>query len=232
MAPILDRWRQEPPIREAAWIARCVGFAETSPLSEHDLQALAAYLEPKEFERGAPVFHAGKKSPGVWIVRTGMVELSIGKGRRKIVVQILRPGSVDGDIQLLLKMPLPYSARTAEQTRCLFIPEEAFERLLQEHPAVARRWLSSVAARVSSGQSRLVGMLGKSLLEQAARLLLEEGYEDRVPLPQRTLAAMLGVQRPSLNKVLRDLERRDLVKLGYGEITITDRAGLEKLTLS
>jgi CRP/FNR family transcriptional regulator, cAMP and macrophage regulator len=74
-----------------------------------------------------------------------------------------------------------------------------------------------------------MGLLGRSLIEQTARLLLDEQHNGRVPLPQRTLAAMLGVQRPSLNKVLKDLETKGLIALGYGRIEITDLSGLEAL---
>ena len=45
-------------------------------------------------------------------------------------------------------------------------------------------------------------------------------------LPQRTLAAMLGVQRPSLNKVLKDLERDGLIRISYSTIEVLDRARL------
>ena len=229
MTSFLPRWREDSPVREAAWIARCVGDPTTTPLTEGDLSALASYLQPLEFERGAPVFRGGERPEGVWIVRSGMIELSTGGGRRKIVVQMLYPGSVDGDIQLILSMALPYSARALETSRCLFLTSEAFEALLREHPAVARRWLSSVAARVSRGQERLMGLLGRSLIEQTTRLLLDEQHDGRVPLPQRTLAAMLGVQRPSLNKILKDLEKKGLIVLGYGRIEITDAKGLETL---
>jgi CRP/FNR family transcriptional regulator, cAMP and macrophage regulator len=229
MTPFPPRWRVDSPIREAAWVARCVGDAETTPLTEDDLNALASYLQPLEFDRGAPIFRAGGRPEGVWIVRSGMIELSAGSGPRKIVVQMLYPGNVDGDIQLILGMPLPYSGRATESSRCLFLTSDSFEALVRDHPAVARRWLSSVAARVSRSQTRLMGLLGRSLEQQIARLLLDEQHSGRVPLPQRTLAAMLGVQRPSLNKVLKDLERRGLLELGYGRIEITDEAGLERL---
>ena len=45
-------------------------------------------------------------------------------------------------------------------------------------------------------------------------------------LPQRTLAAMLGVQRPSLNKVLKDLERDGVIRISYSTIEVLDRAML------
>lgn len=69
-----------------------------------------------------------------------------------------------------------------------------------------RRWLSSVAQRLAASQHRVIGLLGRSLTEQVAQLLLDEAMDKQVLLPQRTLAAMVGVQRPSLNKVLKEFE--------------------------
>jgi CRP-like cAMP-binding protein len=175
------------------------------------------------------LFAAGKASQGVWIIRGGAVELAVGAGARRLVIQLLHPGDVDGDVELLLGMPFPYTARAVADTRYLFLEERAFERLLREHPAVARRWLSSVAARVAGGQRRIVGLLGKSLTVHVARLLTEEATDGRVRLPQRTLAAMLGVHRPSLNKVLKQFERQRLLELGYGEIRLLDPEGLARL---
>jgi CRP-like cAMP-binding protein len=91
---------------------------------------------------------------------------------------------------------------------------------------VARRWLSSVAQRLAASQARILALLGGSLTAQAATLLAEEAADGRVEVPQRTLAAMLGVARPSLNKVLKDLEREGLIRISYGAIEVPDRARL------
>jgi len=40
---------------------------------------------------------------------------------------------------------------------------------------------------------------------------------------------MLGVQRPSLNKVLKDLERDRLISIGYSAIDILDAGRLARL---
>jgi CRP-like cAMP-binding protein len=68
----------------------------------------------------------------------------------------------------------------------------------------------------------VVTLLGQPLIRQAALLLLDEAVEAVVRLPQRTLAAMLGVQRPSLNKVLKDPERDGLISISYCAIDILD----------
>ncbi len=145
------------------------------------------------------------------------------------MVQLLRPGDVDGDIQLLLEMPVPYTGRALSEVTCLFLAQQDFEELLGTRLGIARRWLSSVAQRLAASQARILALLGGSLAAQAASLLAEEAVNGRVELPQRTLAAMLGVQRPSLNKVLKDLERDGLIRISYATIEVLDRTGLTAL---
>lgn len=218
-------------IRDAAWVARCVGRGESAPLTQRDVDALAASLHTRRFVRGAVLFRDSTPAEGVWIVRSGSAELSVGSGHRRVVVQVLRPGDVDGDIQLLLGMGMPYRARALDETTCLFLRRDDFERMLSTHPGIARRWLSSVAARLAASQSRVVGLLGRSLPQQVAALLLDEAVGAVVPLPQRTLAAMLGVQRPSFNKVLKDFERDGLVAVRYAAVAITDAPALRERAL-
>ncbi|MPZ61048.1 MAG: cyclic nucleotide-binding domain-containing protein [Propionibacteriales bacterium] len=217
-------------IRQAAWVARCVGRGNDAPFAHEDLAALAAGLRTTSVERGGVIFRDGTAATGVWIVRQGRVELSVGSGRRRAVVYILGPGDVDGDIQHLLNMPMAYTARALDDVTALFLSVVAFETLLATRPAIARRWLSSVAMRLAASHERIIGMLGRSLTERVAALLLEEAVDGAVTLPQRTLAAMLGVQRPSLNKILKDFERRGLVRVRYGAIDLLNAEQLSVLT--
>ena len=220
---------RETQVRDAAWIARCVGRGVTAPLGPEDVAALAGRIAPVEFQRGERIYGDEGGQPGVCIVRAGHVELSVATARGKVVVGVLRPGDVDGDVPLLLGIPVPYTAHAVDDTTCLVLAPADFESLLVRHPAVSRRWLSSVAQRLATSHARLISLLGRPLLAQLAGLLLDEAEDRTVALPQRTLAAMLGVARPSLNKVLKDLERRGLVALGYGVIRLLDEDGLRRL---
>lgn len=179
-------------IRQAAWVARCVGRGEAAPLGPDDIEALAETLRTTSYPPGAVLFRAGAPAEGVWIVQRGRVELSVGSGRRRAVIHLLQPGDVDGDIHHLLQMSPPYTARALDETTTLALSAADFERLLAEHPPIARRWLSSVAQRLAASQNRVIGLLGRSLTEQVVGLLLEEAVDGTVPLPQRTMAAMLG----------------------------------------
>ncbi|MBB6171939.1 CRP-like cAMP-binding protein [Nocardiopsis mwathae] len=215
-------------LQQAAWVARCVGRGASAPLTSEDVSALAATLTRRTVPRGAVAYGGREDRPGVWIVRSGRLELTSGAGPGRVVVQILRGGDVDGDIQLLLDMPLPYTARALDDVEMLHLRREDFERLLATRPPIARRWLSSVAERLNTSHMRILGLLGRSLTQQTAQLLLDEAGEGDVALPQRTLAAMLGVRRPSLNKVLKELEKDGLIQVRYSAIDILDRTALAR----
>jgi CRP/FNR family transcriptional regulator, cAMP and macrophage regulator len=215
-------------VRHAAWVARCVGRGDAAPLTPDDIGALATILQTRPTARGEVVFRSDQPATGVWIIRHGRVELAVGSGRRRAVVAVLRPGDVDGDIQLLLKANPPYTARALDEATLLFLPVADFETLLATRPTIARRWLYSVAARIAAGQERILELLGRSLSVQVARLLDAEAIDGRVPLPQRTLAAMLGVQRPSLNKILKEFERDGLIAIRYAAIDIVNPTRLRK----
>ena|SRR5215207_2365297 len=216
-------------LRDAAWVARCVGRAENAPLRPSDVAALGAYLEVRESPRGTVLFKQGEPQTAVFVVRSGTVELTVGGGRRPPVVQVLHSGDVEGDISLLLGHPPPYQAGTLDDVTCLVLPATSFEALLAEHPAIARRWLSSVAERLARSHMRIVELLGRPLESQTAALLLDEAVDREVRLPQQTLAAMLGVHRQGLNRVLKQFEAEGLVALSYGAVTVKDEPGLRRL---
>ncbi|MFD4459741.1 Crp/Fnr family transcriptional regulator [Nocardia sp. NPDC058480] len=218
-------------LRHAAWVAQCVGRGPTAPLHPGDLTALADRIERKSLPAGSLLFSAGAPPDGVWIVRHGQVELSVGSGSRRAVVGVLGPGDVDGDIALLLEMPPTYTARTLTESECLFLADTDFEALLAGHPVIARRWLSSVAHRVSLSQARLINVLGRPLPNQVSQLLLDEAVDGSVRLAEHTLAAMLGVQHQSLNKILKEFERHSLINIGDGAIDIVNADGLRHLCL-
>jgi CRP-like cAMP-binding protein len=69
-----------------------------------------------------------------------------------------------------------------------------------------------------------------SIPERAARWLLhaQDRAGDRIELTQEALAGLLGVQRTTVNAVVRELLDEGLISTGRGVIRVTDRAGLKR----
>ena len=69
-----------------------------------------------------------------------------------------------------------------------------------------------------------------SIPERAARWLLhaEDRAGDRIELTQEAFAGLLGVQRTTVNAVIKELSSEGLVTTGRGTLRVVDRAGLER----
>jgi len=213
-------------MRQAAWVARCVGRGSVPHLSPSDLELLASELSTVRFTRGDVVFVAGQMSNAVWVVRSGSIGLFAGAGAERVILAILRPGDLDGDVSMLLDMAQPYSAEALEDSICHRLDNDLFAKMFGRHPELARRWLIAVASRLATSQQRLVDLLGVPLAQQVARVILDEAVDDQLPYSQATVAALLGARRPSVNKVISDLQRRGFINVGYRSITVIDTAAL------
>lgn len=225
-----EREQQSAEFREALWVSRCVGHAETTPLRPEDVEDLASFIQVRTLAAGEPLVRAGDEPTAVYIVRDGCLELAVHGATGRMVIQTLRPGDIDGDIQMLLGKAMPYETRANTDTTCLMLERAAFERLLATHPQLSRRWLTSVSQRLARSHSRLTNLLGQSLEVQVAQLLLDERVDDVVTLTQTTVAALLGVRRPSINRVLKRFARDGMVEVSYGKVRVLDAAALAKMT--
>jgi CRP-like cAMP-binding protein len=72
-----------------------------------------------------------------------------------------------------------------------------------------------------------------SLKERLARWLLmmrDRSDDDVLQITQNLLAEMLGVQRPTITNIAKELERAGLIARGRRQVTILDRRGLEEVS--
>ena len=224
------REEQSAAFRDALWVSRCVGHAGTTPLRLEDVEDLARFIRVRTLAAGEPLARVGDEPTAVCIVREGCLELAVHGSTGRLVIQTLRAGDIDGDIQMLLNVRMPYETRANVETTCLILDRSAFEELLATHPHVSRRWLTSVSQRLARSHSRLTSLLGEPLEVQVAQLLLEERVDDVVTLTQTTVAALLGVRRPSVNKVLRRFAGNGFVALSYGKVQILDATALAEVS--
>jgi CRP/FNR family transcriptional regulator, cAMP and macrophage regulator len=210
---------------DVAWLSGLL-HTKRGPVDKRTVEELDAHLVTRIVERGQVLIKAGETPDGVWIIRRGLVELVMGTSRRRRVVQLLREGDILGDSFLALAADSPYTARAVDRSEMLFLPADGFEALLRDHPRLASWWLANALARLAKSRVRIVEVLGRTLHERVARLLVDEAVDESLRLPQKTLAEMLGVQRSSLNKVLHELENQGLVAIGYSRVELKDRAKL------
>ena len=218
-------------VRHAAWIARSLGRGDLFPFTPEDVAELAERIGFATYEPGTRLLAPGGPVEWIGLIEYGEVELSHRSGVRRVVLQILRDGDLLGDVPYFCRLPSPYTARTLTEVMLIRLERKDLEGLLASHPMIAQRFLYSLASRLERMQRRLLQLTGGELRTQVAALLLDEAGADSEPvrLPQATLAELLGARRPSVNRVLKQLEAEGAIRLTYRQVDILDAGALARV---
>ena len=212
--------------QHAEWVAQHLGQPELAPLDPDDIAALAALLREEHYPAGNTIFRMGDAPTRIGIVHHGAIALSRDLNARRIVLHILRSGDALGDIGVILRMTAPYDGVALEDTMVLTIDSVGFHQLLEQRSRLALRWLNSLSCRLISYQARLTELLAGDIAAQIASVLIRRAVRGRVNLNQTHLAELIGGSRSSVNRVLRQLEEQNLVRLRYSGVEILDEAAL------
>lgn len=217
------------PRPDPASVTRALRIMTTTAVSPLDAAELARSVQALELQPGTVLYQTGKVPSGVWMIRSGCIEVADRSSVRRRVAALLREGDIAGDLYVLTNSESPLTARSLEKAIVWFLPADTYRRVLMSCPSLTVAWLCSLAARLCDSRTRILEVLGGTLEQRVARLLLEESRDGTLFLPQQTLAQMLGVQRTSLNKTLKRMERGGVVTIGYGKLHLRDRSRLRML---
>ena len=126
-------------------------------------------------------------------------------------------------------------ALDAVTTRTLTV--DAFERLRRQNPAAERLLVGALVAEVRRLSAQVSDAYYLTVPERTIVRICElcalyavgnGGQGGAIPLSftQEELAPLVGTARPTINKVLKDLEEQGLVRLTRGRVTVPDPARL------
>src|SRR6476659_4785611 len=128
-------------------------------------------------------------------------------------------GAKESSVRFLVQIP----GSAAKMSRA------AFTRAMKSMPSFRNLMSAYVHAFLEQVLVSAACNGAHSLKERLARWLLmmrDRSDDDTLRITQSLLAEMLGVQRPTITNVIRDLERAGLIAPGRRRVTILDRQGL------
>jgi CRP-like cAMP-binding protein len=124
------------------------------------LRMLAIGSEQRDFARDDLLFTIGDEADAGFIVQRGAFQISFEDGTRAEVVA--GPGTLIGELALIVAMPRPATAIALEHSSVIRIARSLFQRVLESDPAAARRLRDEFASRTSQITSDIV-MAGAKL---------------------------------------------------------------------
>jgi len=196
-------------------------------LTTAEVEALAGRCPQRVLSAGECLFRQGDPLDCVYVVRRGIVGLGQRAKGRRLTFLLMGAGEILGDEALLLDTPASFDAFAVGDATLVAVPAGTFLQAVDFGSGFAHRWALGVSRRLSALQGRLQELLAGDLRAQVASLVLHELTRSRaVSLTQQAIADLLGAQRTSVGRVLRELEGQGILEVGYAHIAVRDRRAL------
>jgi CRP-like cAMP-binding protein len=196
-----------------------------------DLRHVLTIARRRTFERGEVVFHQDDPADSLHLISSGRfgarVRTPLGE---TTLLAIYGPGDAFGELALV-SPPAPRSATVAAleagETHSVF--RDDFAQLRRQQPGVDRVLLCLLAAEIRRMNQLLLEAhyvdadtrVRRRLRELAALYGREEGSAT-IPLTQEEIAEIAGTSRATVNRVLREEEKRGRVELSRGRTLVLD----------
>jgi signal transduction histidine kinase len=118
-------------------------------LSRGELNALQQIAQKKTFAAGTDIFREGDNGDGVYVVKDGLVDISVGvaQGTRRVFAQV-GPGEMFGEMAVLEMKPRSATATAVRASTVYFIPRDELLVMVEHSPTLALELLREISQRL------------------------------------------------------------------------------------
>jgi CRP/FNR family transcriptional regulator len=209
-----------------------------SGLPAADLEAVAAFIVPKQLGKGEYLFREGDPSNGFYVVQKGAINLHrVNLAGKEQVLHLFCPVESFAEGTLAGQETYPANARATEPTTVLLVPKTEFTEIVRRRPDLSLRMLGSMSQHLRV----LVGLvedltlkdaetrLANWLLQRCPRPLRRQPVEIPLGRTKRVLAAEMGTTSETLSRLFAKLRDRKILAVNGKTITVLRPLELQKL---
>jgi CRP/FNR family transcriptional regulator, cyclic AMP receptor protein len=218
-----------------------------SELPAHLLSELPARLSTELFadaellrlRAGGVLFQTGDSGNGCYRVEDGLLKVTmVSSSGAERILAFLGRGAIVGELAVLDGLARSASVMVVRDATVRFLSKAAFEAFAEKHPELYKSLVRLLAKRLretdrtvaASSFLSLKGRMARTLLELAEHFGQEVGSGRiviRQKIGQNDLAAMAGIARENVTRVLNDWQRHKVVSRLSGYYCLEDKAQLE-----
>jgi CRP/FNR family cyclic AMP-dependent transcriptional regulator len=186
------------------------------------------------------LFLAGDTGDGAYRVEDGLLKVSVvapAGGER--ILAVLGPGAMVGELSMISGATRSASVAALRESKLCFVSRAVFEAYARDNPDMYQHLMLLLARRLIETNGALAATTFLSLQGRVARSLLSlaEGFGQdvgggrilvRQKITQSDLAAMAGIARENVSRILKEWMRRSLVSRLAGYYCLENKAVLER----
>jgi CRP/FNR family cyclic AMP-dependent transcriptional regulator len=210
-----------------------------SELPEHLSADLFASATPVKLNADAVLFLSGDAGDGCYRVEQGLLKVTMmSRSGTERILAFLGPGAIVGELSIIDGLPRSASVVAVRDAALSFLSRAAFEAFAAKHPEVYKTLVTVIATRLRETDAVIAagsflplrGRVACTLLELAQDFGQDVGAGRiviRQKIGQSDLAAMAGIARENVSRILNDWKRRKLVSRLSGYYCLEDKAKLQ-----
>jgi CRP-like cAMP-binding protein len=201
-------------------------MGENAALARDRMSKIAIYVKgvklefsPDEFNRTYPknsmVFAEGEPGNELFIIQKGSVTIAKIVDENEVLLAVLKPGDIFGEMALLEAKPRAASAVAYEECQVLAVNRANFARMIQTQPQLIARLTTLLSERIWFIYKQLANTLISDPLGRMYDALLIQLEKNRVPVTSQTpytfdfgpkeLANMIGYTQKESNLLFRKM---------------------------
>ena len=191
------------------------------------VDSVVSHAVIRKVKTGAVLFRKGDPGTTLYVVLSGAVRISApSRQGQDAIFNLIPSGEIFGEIALLDGGARTADAVIIEDSNLMLIERRDFVPLVRDNPELAMKLVEIVCARLRKTTEQVEDLMFHGLPTRLAKTLLQlskrtaSGADAKLRLTQRDLGQAVGVSRESVNKLLRDWQRRKWLKLERGALVI------------
>lgn len=201
-----------------------------SGASDADMEAISNLAVTRSFPKNTLVICEGDLSDSLYLILSGKVKVFLSDEEGKeVTLNMQSDGEYFGELAILDEAPRSASVITMEETKLAILSKSAFDKCMEENPAMALTVMRGLARRLRELTENVRSLALMDVYGRVARLLLEMAEESdnkkviKQRLTQRDIASMVGASREMVSRILRDLSVGGYITVENKIITINER---------
>ncbi|WP_340112095.1 Crp/Fnr family transcriptional regulator [Maribellus mangrovi] len=193
------------------------------------------HFQIRKFKKDEVVVLAGDTVQDLLIILSGSVrgEMIDYSGKTVKIEDIEAPKPLAAAFLFGKENRYPVTVTANKNSSILAIPVPEFLKILQMNTLLLRNYLHSISSRAQFLSQKLNFLSFKTIREKVAHFLLQQAgdryHSFELKNTQQQLADLFGVTRPSLARVLGDMQSDGFIKIEKKTVTLLDKNALNKL---
>lgn len=202
------------------------------------LEALKEDRSINRYKKKQVIYSEGNHPSRLFYIQKGKVKTyKRNDDGKELIIGLYNEGDFLGYIPLMEGKTYRETAEAMDNTELAIIPRSEFEELIGSNPSVMKKFIGILARNVNDKEEQLLAIAYNSLRKKVADTLItlhrkynhKNDIEFQIDLSRENLAAIAGVAKESLIRMLSELKDEKLIVLEGSKIKILNYAKLENM---